>query len=231
MTYVKKPSHKKLYISIVLIAILIAASGAAVYLASIPKPIVIGVKPGDTFTYNIQGITVLGVNVTLPEQQGDFARYNDTQYYKVTVLDVQNTTVKLATEWKFKNGTEVTDKQTINLANGDKTNTNGFWAIYPANLTVNDLLRPEGFDGVKVNATDTKNYHSGDRTTDFFWIDNEFFDVNDPTRSTYRYDYIGVNFDQTTGMMVNMQNWQEYNNPQYRLVVLYTLTNTTAWAF
>ena len=31
--------------------------------------------------------------------------------------------------------------------------------------------------------------------------------------------------------MVTMQNWQEYNNPQYRLVILYTLTNTNAWDF
>lgn len=227
MTYVKKPSHKKLYLSIALIVVLVTASAAAVYFASIPKPIKVGVEVGDTFTYSILGLSVLGVNVTTPE---DFYQYNNTQYFKVTVEDIQNKTVTLATQWKFTNGTELTADQKINIGNGDKSDPNGFWAIYPSNLAVNDLLRPEGFDGVTVNATDSKLYSSGERTTDFFWVANEFFDTNDPTRSTYRYDYVGVNFDQQTGMMVSMQNWQEYNNPQYRLVTLYTLTNSTVWA-
>ena len=230
MTYNKKPSHKKLYLAIALIAILIAASAAAVYFASLPKPITVGVKAGDTFTYHIQGISVLGVNVTsIPDE--DFERYNNTEYLKVSVVDVQNKTVTLTTEWKFKNGTSLTDDQTINLANGDKTNQYGFWSLYCANLTVGDLLRPEGFDGMTVNMTDTRTYSGGDRPTNFFSVDNEFTDVTDPTYSTYRYEYVGVDFDQRTGMMVSMQNWQEYNNPQYRLVIFYTLTGTTAWDF
>ena len=228
MSYVKKPSHKNLYIAISLIVILVVASAAAVYFASIPKPIKVGVQVGDTFTYSIQGISVLGVNVTTPDY---FTEYNATEYYKVRVVDIQNTTITLGTEWKFKNGTDLTQTQKINIGNGDKSDDNGFWAIYPSDLTVNDLLRPEGFDGQRVNATDSKSYSSADRATNFFWVDSEFFDANDPTHSTYRYDYVGVNFDKQTGMMVNMQNWQEYNNPQYRLVITYILTNTTAWEF
>jgi hypothetical protein len=226
MSYVKKSSHKKLYIAIALIVIISVASGAAAYLASIPKPVVVGVKAGDSFTYTMQGISVLGTDATTPEY---FSQYNDTQYFKVTVTDIQNKTVTLSTEWKFKNGTEINGTQTINVGNGEKSSTDSFWAIYPSNLAVNDLLRPEGFDGVKVNATDTRTYSSGDRKTNFFRVDNEFFDINDPTRSTYRYVYNGVSFDQQTGMLVSMQNWEEYNNPQYRLIVLYTLIDTTVW--
>jgi hypothetical protein len=228
MTYVKKPNHKKLYLAIVLIVVLIGATAAAVYFATLPKPVKVGVKVGDTFTYHMQGVSVLGVNVTTPEY---FGQYNETQYYKVTVVDIQNVTVTLATEWRFKNGTEIVSNQKLNIDNGAKTDNNGFWALYPAGLVVGDLLRPTGFDGMTVNATSARTYTTGERQTNFFWIDNEFFDVNDETRSTYRYEYVGVNFDQETGMMVSMQNWQEYNNPQYRLVVLYTLTNTTAWDF
>ncbi|MCW4001397.1 MAG: hypothetical protein NWE93_14285 [Candidatus Bathyarchaeota archaeon] len=229
MTYNKKPSHKKLYLAIALIVILVAASAAAVYFATLPKPIKVGVKAGDTFTYHIQGISVLGVNVTNPDT--DFARYNNTEYFRVTVTSVKNNTVGLATEWKFKNGTVVNDNQEINVASGEKSNEYGYWAVYPSNLAVGDLLRPQGFDGKTVNATDTSTYSSGTRQKNYFYVEGEFSDMTDETQSTYRYDYVGVNFDQETGMMVTMQNWQEYNNPQYRLVILYTLTNTTAWAF
>ena len=80
---------------------------------------------------------------------GVFA-YNNTDYYKITITDVNGTSVSLDTLWRFINGTEMTGKQTIDLSNGQKTNTNGFWAIYAANLNVGDLLRPNGYDGLTL---------------------------------------------------------------------------------
>ena len=44
------------------------------------------------------------------------------------------------------------------------TDTNGFWAIYPANLNVGDLLRPKGYDGLKVNLTDSHPFAVGSKS-------------------------------------------------------------------
>ena len=66
-----------------------------------------------------------------------------------------------------------------------------------ANLNVGDLLRPTGIDKLTVNATDTKAYADSSRTRNFWYIENQFFDVNDPTHNTLRYDYTGCLLRQT----------------------------------
>ena len=43
---------------------------------------------------------------------------------------------------------EVSGTQVIDISNGQKSDTNGFWAIYSANLNVADKLRPTGFDSI-----------------------------------------------------------------------------------
>ena len=45
----------------------------------------------------------------------------NTDYYKVTITDVNGTTVSMDTLWRFINGTEITVPQTIDLSNGHKT--------------------------------------------------------------------------------------------------------------
>ena len=111
-----------------------------------------------------------------------------------------------------------------------KTDPNGFWAIYASSLNVGNLLRPTGFDGLTVNLTDTKTYADSTRARNFWFIDNQFFDVNDPTRNTLRYDYTGVYFDKQTGMLETLINYQEYNNPAMKEVITWTLINSTVWA-
>jgi hypothetical protein len=106
---------------------------------------VAGVNAGDSFTYSLKGTsTITGLNaVDIPA----FSQFNKTDYYKITIIDVNGTLVSFDTTWRFIDGTEITGKQTIDLSNGQKTDSNGFWAIYAANLNVGDLLRPTGYDG------------------------------------------------------------------------------------
>jgi hypothetical protein len=227
MTYVKK-SHTKLYIGVILIAI-IAVSGAAVaYSILTARHYEAGVKAGDTFTYSLKGyVELTGLDATMTD---GFDIYNNTEYYKITITDVTNkTTVTMQCDWKFLNGTTVTTMQTIDVATGNKSDTSGFWAIYPAELNTVDLLRPYGYDGQIVNNTYPTTYTSGERTNCFWRIDNEFYDTNDPTQSTLMYDYRNIYFDRQTGILTSLENWQVYNNPQKSQRIEWTLVNSSVW--
>ena len=215
---------KKVYIVIIFLIALLGVTAVTIYLTqgNSVKDVIAGVNVGDSFTYSIKGISTLGLGSS--ESPG-FSRFNNTDYYRITITDVNGSSVSLISSWRFLNGTQVDTQQKIDLSNGLKTDDNGFWAIYASNLDKNDLLRPTGFDGLIVNSTDI----FGGRQTNFFSIENEFFDVTDPTRSTYRYDYIGVNFDKLTGIAVTLNNVQEYNNPPKNEVITYKLINTNVW--
>jgi hypothetical protein len=217
----------KVYFAIILLVVIIAASIAIIYATQIPdQPITVGLNVGDTFTYNLKGTSSLGLGATLP---GYFNQYNDTDYYKVTITNVNASEVTITTEWKFLNGTQINGQQVIDLSTGSKSDPDGFWAVYAANLKVNDLLRPKGFDGVKVNMTDTQTYATSMRTRDFFSMENEFYDITDPTHNTLRYDFTSVYFDQQTGILETLTNYQEYNNPQMVLVITWRLVSSSVW--
>jgi len=221
---------KKVYIAIFLLIVLIVATVVAIIyatqFASVTQ-VVPGVHAGDTFTYTLQGISnLIGLDAVEP---AGFSQYNDTDYYKITITDVNGSSVSMDTLWRFTNKTIVTGAQTIDLANGMETNQYGFWAIYVSNLNVNNLLRPKGYGGLIVNSTNTRAYANSNRQTNFWSIDNEFYDTTDPTSSTWCYDSTGVNFDKETGMLTNLVNIQQYNKPQMTLVITWKLVGSSVW--
>jgi hypothetical protein len=237
MAFKPKTSRKKIYLAIILLAVLIVASGALIYSAlSAPpyKPSVPGVHVGDTFTYSIRGVSMLnGADAVEP---AGFGQYNQTDYYKVIITDVNGSTVSLDSIWRFTNGTERNYQQTINLSDDVQSNPDtGFWAIYASNLKVNDPIHPVPktsggtTDGLIVNGTDTKTYSDSARQRNYWSLQNEFFDVNDPTYSTYRREITNVYFDTTTGMLVTLSNVQQYNNPSMNLVITWNLVSTSVW--
>lgn len=230
MAFKKKGSHTKAYIAIILLVVLVAAS-AAVILANQPpstKPVALGVHTGDTFTYHLLGTSNL-TSLAAVDTPG-FSVYNDTDNYKITITDVQGTLVSLNTLWTFKNASIITGSQTIDLSNGNKTEANGFWAIYASNLNVGDLLRPNGFDGVTVNASSTITYADSVRERNFMAIGGESYLATDPTHSTLRYDTTLVYFDKQTGMLETLIWITDYNNPEMREVITWTLVESSVWA-
>jgi len=166
------------------------------------------------------------IDAVVPE---DFYQINQTDFYRVTVVDINTSHVALNSLWRFLNGTEINETQHIDLSDGAKSNEYGFWSIYGANLNIGDYLRPNGKDYVKVNNTDTFTYADTVRQRNYFKMENEFRDMRDPTGSTLRYDYISVYFDRETGMLQNLVNYQSYNNPQYTLVITWTLVGSSVW--
>src|SRR4030042_3311579 len=224
MTYVKK-SHTKRNLAIILSIILIGAVGAAVYATMSIKPVVAGVQVGDTFTYSIKGYVTLTGLGAVPTQ--GFSSYNETDYYKVEITDVNGTIVTTQNTWQFLNGTNQVFTETFDIATGGENVK--FWAIYPANLNENELLRPKGHDNNIVNNTSPRTYSSGNREQNFWFINNPFSDVTDPTGSTLRYDYMNIFFDRETGMLIQLENYQFYNNPERDEKIVWTLTNSSVW--
>jgi hypothetical protein len=226
MTYVKK-SRTKLYLAIILIAILGISTAAVVYATLSAPKVEVGVKVGDTFTYSIKGTShLLGENAT--ETPG-FSNYNNTDYYKITITAINGSSVSMDSNWHFLNGTEVKSTQTIDIGNGQKNDENGFWAVYPSNLNIGNKLRPKGYDETTVNNTDTYEYNSGVRGRCFWRINNQFYDVRDESRETLMYDYRDIFFDRETGMLTSFTNHQFYNNPEMELVIVWTLVDTSVW--
>jgi len=157
MTYVKK-SHTKAYLALLLAIILIVAAGATAWaVLSVPKPPTVGVKAGDTFTYGIKGMVNLFAEDAVPTE--GFDNYNQTDYFKVTVTDVTGTNVTTHSVWRFLNGTELTYDENFDVTTGKEGLV--FWAIYPADLNIGDLLRPNGYDETTVNNTYSRTYTSG----------------------------------------------------------------------
>ena len=186
----------------------------------------VGVHVGDSFTYNMTGVSQIGngSTATTPDY---LSEYNNTDYFQVNITGVSGTMVSFNTLWKFTNGTEIPKTEYVNVANGN--DSGDFWAIYAANLNLNNLLRPKGYDNLIVNSTDTQTFSSGVRDRNYWSLDTVFTNVNDPTGSTQQYNYIGVFFDKQTGMLTGLTNVQEYNNPVYSIIITWKLTNSTVW--
>lgn len=223
----KKAMSKKVYIAIFLLVLLVGIAVAAIVYTTqtSSSPVVPGVNVGDTFTYKLTGVSVLGsADAVTPAY---FSEYNNTDYYKVTITGINGSIVSFDSVWRFTNGTEIQKSQWVDLSTG--ADNGDFWAIYAPNLNVNDLLRPKGYDGLIVNSTGTNTYSSSTRQTNFWSIEHVFTDINDPTGNTGRDDYTGIYFDKQTGMLDSLINIQRYNNPQYNLIITWQLTNSTVW--
>jgi len=225
MTYVKK-SHTKAYLALLLAIILIVAAGATAWaVLSVPKPPTVGVKAGDTFTYGIKGMVNLFAEDAVPTE--GFDNFNQTDYFKVTVTDVTGTNVTTHSVWRFLNGTELTYDENFDVTTGKEGLV--FWAIYPADLNIGDLLRPNGYDETTVNNTYSRTYTSGDRQTNFWFINNPFQDVTDATGATLMYDYRNIYFDQQTGVLIALENFKAFNNPERNEDISWTLIETNVW--
>jgi hypothetical protein len=223
----KKRTHKGLIIAIALVAIIAIAAAAVVfnYQKPFPKTSLVGLQVGDSFTYSISG----SCSAAVPSSYyPGFYQLNQTQYYKVAVTAIKGSFVTLETDWVFTNGTDISKQQTIDLSNGNTTDSQGFSFLFPANLKVSDTIYPNA-NTVPVNATFSQTYATVTRQTDYFHVSTTETYTQDPTQSTERYLYDQVWFDRQTGMLTSFSEIQEYNNPEIELQIIYTLTSTNVW--
>ena len=186
-----------------------------------------GLKVGDTFTYNLTGSTVLGSGDTVIP--AEFYQYNETNYFRVTVTEVNGTQVDLSTTWAFYNGTQVTRPQILDLSNGGEADQNGFFAVYSPDLKVNALIHPKGDDGLIVNSTSTQEFANSSRTMNYWSIEKEFIDSSDPTANTMRNEFMGVYFDEQTGILYKLTHIEFYTNPEIELTITWQLISSNVW--
>ena len=104
-----------------------------------------------------------------------------------------------------------------------------FWAIYLPNLNKNNPLNPKADNGLIVNSTSTETFADSTRTTNTWSTDNVLYDSNDPTGSSQEDNFISVDFDRQTGILIDLINLEQFNNPQYDILTTWTLTNSTVW--
>jgi hypothetical protein len=218
---------KKIYISIFILIILVVASLAAFFAFQTPpsqaQTVASGLKPGDTFTYSMKGISSIGEsNATTPE---NFLEVNMTDYYRVTITTVSNPIVSFNTTWRFTNGTQIDRTGQVNIETG--ADSQEFWAIYAANLTAKAPVRQAFPNGAIVNETETRTYKDDSRQTNILQMQGQFYDSNNPTR-TYS-DFMYVHFDSQTGILVELKDMKIYSDPQIILTFEWKLVDSNVW--
>jgi hypothetical protein len=220
--------------AVAVIAVILTAAVAAIYLSSTntqktPSPKANpALQVGDTFTYKLTGSTVIGdVDTVAP---AEFLQYNETDYYKVNITSIQGSQVSLETTWQFKNGTQVTSPQVIDLSTGACAELAGFSYLYPANLNVTDPLYPQETSKLFVNSTSTQQYAHSSRAANYWATEDEFVNSADQSGNTMRYDYISVYFDKQTGMLDQLTRIEFLTNPEIQFTTTWQLTSSNVWA-
>lgn len=224
---VKKRSRTIIFIAIVAAVIIILSFLILTNLSSQGLVAAPGVRKGDEFTYDLKGYwSSNDPEATIPE---NLPQINMTDWFKVTITDVNGADITIETGWHFNNGTEITGTGNINVETGIHYPTNGFWGIYASNLKANDFVRPTGPDRSTINQTSTRNYASGIRETNRISLEIKYYDANDPTYTTTWTEYMNTHFDKQIGILVELRDTSVYTNPDQTITLLWTITNTNRW--
>lgn len=224
----KKRSRLFLIVAVVLIAVILLA--LVIFLGTqSSQGLTPGVKAGDEFIYELRGSWVsTDPNATV---SASFDQINMTEWYKVTVTDVNGSKVSISTKWRFENGTEFDTTGYVDIKSGTVFPTGGFWPIYASNLKANDIARPSGMEQVIVNETSTREYAAGvTREINVVSQSRELYNADDPTGSTTLNEHRTIQFDRQTGILVQLTVISIYNNPQMILTTTWKLTESNVWA-
>ena len=189
------------------------------------KAISPGVSPGNEFIYDIEYIwSSTNQSIVIPETVLDL---NKTDYYKVTITEIEDNKVSFQTKWVFINGSEIEGTGTINLETG-LAGVGEFWAIIGSNLNAGERIHPIYPDYVFINDTQTKNYGSGgNRETNLVDLTFTYVDQDDPSR--YYVEYSQTYFDKQTGMLVELIDKTVYTDPVATETLTWKLKETNIW--
>lgn len=222
----RKRSRWLLLVAVVLIVVVVLAfiifSGSPSSEEALP-----GVAVGDEFIYDIK--TAWSSNDPNAILNEYYVQLNTTEWYKITITDVNGSTVSLSTVWRFTNGTEVEGTSTLNVKTGTAYPYNAFWGVYVANLEVNDRIRPSGATQAVVNDTTTRDYVSGTREINVVSLSEEYYDADDPTYSTTLTEHMNIKFDKQKGMLVEFHDISIYTKPSQTYTVSWILEETNVW--
>jgi len=189
------------------------------------KAISPGVSPGNEFIYDIEYIwSSTNQSIVIPESILDL---NKTDFYQVTITEIEENEVSFQTKWVFINGTEVEGTGTVNLETGI-AGFGDFWAIIGSNINPGERIHPIYPDHVFINETQTRNYGSGgNRETNLVDLTFTYVDQEDPSR--YYVEYSQTYFDKQTGMLVELIDKTVYTDPVATETLTWKLKETNIW--
>ncbi|MFW9831502.1 MAG: hypothetical protein ACFFD8_06980 [Candidatus Thorarchaeota archaeon] len=224
----RKKKRNRLFLVIAVASILAIILALVIFSGSpFSQDVTPGVKVGDEFIYDITSSwNSDDPNATLVDY---YVELNMTEWYKITVTDVNGTKVSIKTIWRFANETEIESNSNIDVKTGILYPSNSFWAIYASNLEKNDLIRPSGLTRAVVNETETKDFVSGIREINVVSLTEQYYDADDPTYSTTWTDYMNTKFDKETGILVEFHDISIYTNPGQIMTISWILKETNVW--
>ncbi len=224
----KKKKRNRLFLVIAAVSVFAVILALIVFSGSpLTQEVTPGVKIGDEFVYDITSSwNSDDPNATIVDR---YVQLNMTEWYKITVTDVNGSKVSIETIWRFTNETEIESTSTMDVNTGTAYPSNAFWAIYAANLEKNDRIRPSGSSRAIVNETETKDYTSGTREINVVSLTEQYYDADDPTYSTTWTEFMNTKFDKQTGMLVEFHDISFYTNPAQTMTIAWILEETNVW--
>ncbi|MGD6810134.1 MAG: hypothetical protein ACQCN3_10600 [Candidatus Bathyarchaeia archaeon] len=186
-----------------------------------------GVVAGDSFSYSIstQWETT---NSSLTNPPEYFVNYNQTKYYNITILYVEDVNVVAMNLLEYNNGSQQLSRVDMNIDNGTLYFASGevyFLGFFPTDLNVADLIRPgDSNSTLRVNSTETWNYADGQREVDVVSFDyqvRDYYNTSVGTESTTYY------IDRASGVLVRRVDSAVFSDQSGLLE--WNLVDTNLW--
>jgi hypothetical protein len=211
---------KKIYIAILVFAL----SCFLISQINFAQAISPGVSPGNEFIYDIEFFWSSTNQSAII--RNEILDINSTDFFKLTITEVQDKEVSFQTIWRFINGTEIEGEGNINIETGSRSGD--FWPILGSNLNSGDRIRPLGFDHTIINDTITRNYGpGGNRDTNLVDLTFTYYNENDP--SLIITDYSKTYFDKQTGVLVEINEVTVLSEPLTTETLVWKLKETNIW--
>jgi hypothetical protein len=168
------------------------------------QTVVSGVKAGDSFSYSISTHwSTTNSSLTNPPEY--FVYNNQTKFYNITVLYVEDVNVVAMNLWEYYNDTQRLSRVDMNIDNGTVYFISGemyFPGFFPVKLSVGDLLRPgDSNSSVCVNSAEVWDYSSGKREVNVVVV---CFQVRDYSNSSIGTETTTYYIDRTSGVLVKL---------------------------
>jgi hypothetical protein len=193
--------------------------------ATAQETIQAGVKSGDSFTYTVTGSH--STDDPSAEIPADVLSAEASSYFKITINYVAGPEINYTWLWHFTNGT---DQNGLGFLNVETTAAEGpFWPIVAANLTAGELIHPHfGPDLSTFNETVMWTYTNYTRETNR--LETVFLEQNNVTQTT-RLLHSDSYFDKRTGMLVQLNEETDYQNPTLTTIITWKLAGQNAWTY
>jgi hypothetical protein len=217
-------THMKLRMYI--IAIMVALLLLMVFRTALAQEsIVSGLAPGNVFTYIVTGSYSSGAPIA--DVPDEVISAQATEYFKVTIVNVAGPEIGYSWFWQFNNGTSITNSSTLNIETVE--NTGPFWPIVSANLTAGERIHPQfGPDLSTFNETVMYTYTNYTRETNRLELTSaQQKNVTQAIRTVHSDAY----FDRQTGMLVQLNDETDYQNPAFTTTITWKLSGQNVWTY